>query len=344
VTTKAGDRRTAGTKDHAGHPDSSITIRLFDADRTDATLELGPALRRRLTVRQLLWIDVEGQLDGAAADIIGRKMRLKSSTREALERPTGGPYIALHGLYFHIRIATEADHDPSESPRWLDLLAAGNVVLSSHQEPIDLVKQLDERIEADTTVGAIDAAAFVRSVVDAAVTSYFKSVDAFEDAVDQLDGRALSARPGTDILADLVALRRRVARLRRVLSDQREVFAAFGSADFSEVAPGDEAAGFQAVAERFESALKSVDDSRDLLLGSFEIFMTRTAQRTNDTMKVLALATVLLLPGSLLAGLLGMNVTMPLPKDDPLSFWFVIAVIVVVAIVVVVMARVRRWI
>ena len=49
--------------------------------------------------------------------------------------------------------------------------------------------------------------------------------------------------------------------------------------------------------------------------------MTRTAQRTNDIMKVLGLATVPLLPGSLVARLLGMNMIVPLAKDDPLSFW-----------------------
>ena len=48
--------------------------------------------------------------------------------------------------------------------------------------------------------------------------------------------------------------------------------------------------------------------------------MTRTAQRTNDVVKVLTFATILLLPGSLVAGLLGMNVVVPLGKDDPLSF------------------------
>ena len=72
--------------------------------------------------------------------------------------------------------------------------------------------------------------------------------------------------------------------------------------------------------------------------------MTRTAQRTNDVMKVLALATVLLLPGSLIAGLLGMNVTVPLSKDDPSSFWLVVGAIVVLAIAVLVLARYRRWI
>ena len=49
--------------------------------------------------------------------------------------------------------------------------------------------------------------------------------------------------------------------------------------------------------------MTAVEAARDLVLGSFNIYMTRTAQRTNDTMKVLTLVTVLLLPGSLIAGM-----------------------------------------
>ena len=151
-------------------------------------------------------------------------------------------------------------------------------------------------------------------------------------------------RPGKDILADLVGLRRRIARLRRAISDQREVFAALGAADFSASIPGDDPADFAALADRFENALRAVEDSRDLLIGSFDVFMTRTAQGTNDVMKVLALATVLLLPGSLIAGLLGMNVDVPLPKDGTFSFWLVVVAIVVLAAAVLFVARARRWI
>jgi Mg2+ and Co2+ transporter CorA len=129
-----------------------------------------------------------------------------------------------------------------------------------------------------------------------------------------------------------------------VLSDQRGVFAAFATPDFAAITSGDDAAAFQAVAGRFESALRGVEASRDLLLGSFDVFMTRTAQRTNEVMKVLALATVLLLPGSLIAGLLGMNVVVPLSKDDPAAFWYVVGTIVVLTAGVLALARFRRWI
>ena len=330
-----------------GPPDAAqggtVTIRLFDADRTDTTLELDDALKRKVGDRQLLWIDVEGVPDAAATEAIAKRLALRPITRGMLAAAPREAHIAIHGDYLHIRVATEADRDPSETPGWLDLIAARNVVLSQHAEPVAILRDIDDRIEADATIGQLDAAAFAASAVNSAVTSYFKSVDEIEEVVDKLDAVALAGDPDRDLLADLVAIRRRISRLRRVLSGQREVFAAFATPDFRTVV-GDDAEAFQGVASRFEGALQSVENSRDLLLGSFEVFMTRTSQRTNDTMKILTLVTVLLLPGALIAGLLGMNVSVPLSSDSPLSFWIVVGVIVLLAVAVLAVARARRWI
>ena len=335
-TTKRPDRDAAPKAGEAG-----VRVRLFDSDRTDEDLELEAALSRKIGDRQLLWIDVEGPVSTRVDEEIAARLELKPSTRQALLEADQPARIALHGPYFHVRVATRADHEPSETPQWLDLVASGNVVLTRHAEPIAFLRDLDDRVEADANVGVIDAPAFVATALDSAVTGYFKSVDEIEDAVERLDRRALR---GGDVLADLVALRGRIGRLRRVLSDERDVFAAFRAADFAAVAPDGDTGAFQVVADRFDSALRSVEQSRDLLIGSFDIFMTRTAQRTNEVMKVLALATVLLLPGSLIAGLLGMNMPIPFPKDDPTSFWFVLAAIVALALAVLVFARARRWI
>ena len=97
------------------------------------------------------------------------------------------------------------------------------------------------------------------------------------------------------------------------------------------------------MAGRYGDAMTAVEGARDLVLGSFDIYMTRTSQRTNDTMKILTLVTVLLLPGSLIAGLLGMNVVVPLSKDDPMSFWFVVGGVALLALFITLVARRRGW-
>jgi Mg2+ and Co2+ transporter CorA len=43
------------------------------------------------------------------------------------------------------------------------------------------------------------------------------------------------------------------------------------------------------------------------------------------------------------AGLLGMNMLIPLPEDDPLMWWLVVAGVLLFAGAILVIARLRRW-
>jgi Mg2+ and Co2+ transporter CorA len=321
-----------------------LRVRRFDADRKDQVLDLDEALSARPTERQLVWIDIGGEPEPGEIERVAEAFELDPHTRRLLEHPERLPHLAIHGGYLHVGVGAEPnDERPGETP-WLDVIGGENVVITRHEAPISFLDDMDDRIELDTSFGLLDAGTFVSSLLDAAVTSYFRAVDAIEDDVDRLDAKSLRDDGRHQLLDDLVALRRRIARLRRVLTDHRQVFATLGGAEIAQVTDNpDSAPAFQAVAARFENALGAVEDARDVLLGSFEVYMTRTAQRTNDVMKVLALATVLLLPGSLAAGLLGMNVTVPLSKDDPLSFWMVVAGVVLFAVFILVVARLRRW-
>lgn len=320
-----------------------IRVRRFDADQKDQILSLEEAIAGPPSERQLLWIDVTGDLTSDEVESLIEGVSLDARTRRALQAPREGPFIAIHGKSFHVRVAAEPDGQQPDRTPWLDIVAGHNVVISRHALPLRLLQEFDERIEADATLGQLGSATLVASLLEAAITSYHGAVDAIEDDVDAIDTESLRD-DRRDLLPDLVALRRRISHLRRLLSDHRSVFASLAAPDI-EAFSGDQdgAAALHAVTARFEGAIGAVEDSREILLGSFDVYMTRTAQRTNDVMKVLALATVLLLPGSLVAGLLGMNVVVPLSNDDPMSFWIVVAGVAAFAVAIVVVARARHW-
>lgn len=318
-------------------------IRLFDADRSDHELSFDAALARKPTERQLLWIDATAPMDPDAASALVKRFHLVPPTTASLKEVLAEATIALHGSYFRLAVATIASRHGREEAHWLTIIAGKNVVITVHAEPIAFLDDINSRIEADTLVGLIDSASFVASILDAVVTGYFAAVDAIEDAIDRLDARSLRRDVRDDLLLDLIALRQRIARLRRMVSAHRELFASLGRPDFAAIAEGDVAEPFSAVAERFERAIDAVQNGRELLLGSFDVYMTGTAQRTNEIVKTLTIVSILLLPSGAIAGFMSMNIKPPYSADNPALFWVVTLLIVGLALATLVILRLRRW-
>ena len=90
-------------------------------------------------------------------------------------------------------------------------------------------------------------------------------------------------------------------------------------------------------------ALEAARDTKESTFGTFDLLVARIGQRTNDIMKVLTLGTVILLPATVLAGIMGMNFKVGLFGQAWL-FWAVIASMLLVAAFVLAIARVREWI
>ena len=100
---------------------------------------------------------------------------------------------------------------------------------------------------------------------------------------------------------------------------------------------------FEKLRSQLEGVVESARDSRDSVVGSFDVVIARAGHRTNEIVKVLTLASMLLLPGTLIAGVLGMNFQVGLFGHAWL-FWVAIGAIAALAGATVAAARARDWI
>ncbi len=96
------------------------------------------------------------------------------------------------------------------------------------------------------------------------------------------------------------------------------------------IASSDSAERFTSLRDRLEEAVQASRDARESIVGSFDVLLASTGQRTNEIMKVLTLASVLLLPGALIAGVMGMNFEVGI-FETAAYFWVVLAIIATVA-------------
>ena len=163
------------------------------------------------------------------------------------------------------------------------------------------------------------------AIADEVLADYLELVEGMEREIDRLDERALRGRSDRGVLGEIVALRRRIGLVRRTLAPHRVAFAALGRPEMElheelgQPWPG--------LTERLDRALEAVENLRELLLGTFDIHMGRTAQDANDVMKVLTMLSAVLLPAVVLAGVMGMNFQLPF-FDDTSNFWLVILAMV----------------
>ena len=100
---------------------------------------------------------------------------------------------------------------------------------------------------------------------------------------------------------------------------------------------------FAALESRVTQAVDAAREAKESTRGSFDLLVARIGQRTNDIMKVLTLVTVILLPSTVLAGIMGMNFQVGL-FDVVWMFWTVIAAMLGIAVLVLSVARSQRWI
>ncbi len=131
-------------------------------------------------------------------------------------------------------------------------------------------------------------------------------------------------------------------RLRSTLGPHRQVISLLSHPDSGTVVGTEAADVYQRVEERLQQALDEIDRTREMIVGSFDIFMTRTAQATNDIMKRLTIVSVLLLPAVVIAGIMGMNFEVGF-FEQAWIFWVVIAVMVALAGATLYVAKRRNW-
>lgn len=324
-------------------PEGCVTVILYDADGPDRDLGLEQIDIGHLQDQQLLWIDMECD-DADLVEAVGRRLGLPAEAIAALQRMDSTPHVENYGDCFHLQaVAVKHEGALKFTGTVMGMVAGTNYLLSVHHQPVAFIAELRARERGESELGALSAESFTASLLDWQLSTYFDAVSDFEAAVERLEVDILSDKDN-HCLADLRNLRRAASRLRRMLAPHRALFAGLARPDFRPRQTGETNAHFLNLDTHYERAMDSVENTRDLVVGSFELFSSQTALRTNEAMRVLTFVTALIGTLAVVAGILGMNFDAPFFKTAAKGFWTAIAAMAALVVIAIVVARRRRWI
>ena len=318
-----------------------MTIRALHsrADGTDVEVDLEQWDLGEAADDELLWVDVDRPSQDELARV-GRVLGLDRDVVKNFGTSSDAPDAIVHENVIEVVILALGE-ELEDEPVPVRILIGDGWVVTHREADVPFVDDHRQRISDQREVGRLTPLEFLAALLDRHVETFFLAAEALEAEVDELDDAAL--RSDDDLLGRLVAMRRRIAHVRGVLTPHRELAAELTRPDF--LASADERAerALADVSQRLDRAGDAIARARDMLLGTFDVHMTRMAQRTNDTMRILTLASVILLPSVVLAGVMGMNFKVPL-FDQAFLFYAVVGLMLVMAVATLAVARWRHWI
>lgn len=319
-----------------------LTTFVFDKQESRREVDLRASLDR-LADNALLWIALRDPTEEELATVQEVFELSDEQARRLSEQPRRASLLDS-GEHMHLTLYVASGEGGDPVLRPLECVLGPNWVVTAHEAEIEVLEEFRERAEGGGQVGALDSPSFVAAIVDWVVTSYVRAFEQIERELEALDAKVMTDIP-SDVskeLARLVELRRSIGTLRSSLFPHREVVVALAHPELDLLSTEASAARFAALETRVAQAVDAAREAKESTRGSFDLLVARIGQRTNDIMKLLTLATVILLPATVLAGIMGMNFQLGL-FDLRWMFWIVIGAMLAIAVLVLSIARTRDW-
>jgi magnesium transporter len=320
-----------------------LTVFLFDERESEQVEDWQGALKS-LADDELLWLALRDPTEVEVA-ALREALELGGENAQRLLEQPGRAALADAGERMHVTLyaARIEEGEPVLAP--IECALGPNWIVTAHHGKVEVLEAFRERAEGGGEVGALDAPSVVAAILEWVVTGYFRAFETVESELEELDARVMAYAPKD--VSDELAPAGRAPPVDRdaptALAPHREVVVALAHPELDALSMEDSAEQFAALEGRLTEALDVARDTKDSTFGSFDLLLARIGQRTNDIMKVLTLVTVVLLPSTVLAGIMGMNFQVGL-FDAVWVFWLVVAAMLTIAMLVLSVARSRRWI
>ena len=181
------------------------------------------------------------------------------------------------------------------------------------------------------------------ALCDDIVDGYFPLADRFGDLVDDAqDAVVQSADPSS--LEQVIALKRQLHEVRRLIAPVREVFNQLTNRELALIDP-EELLWFRDVYDHLIRLEDEVDSHRELLSSTLEVYLTQVNNNLSTIMKRLTGVTVILAGIGAVAGIFGMSEAgKAITGQEATGFWLVTAITISIAVAAVGLLRRIGWI
>ena len=288
-----------------------------------------------------VWVDLSGSSEAELAEL-EREFRFHPLALDDVRSYDQRPKLEEFGdhLFVVIHRLEVSDSPVGVTSQELHAFVAERYVVTAHASSCAEVDAVMKRVASDAELRSRGPAFWLYVLSEAVANASGAEIDKLGSALETLEESVLTGK-GLHVLERLLELKRSLATARRLVSPQRDVFAAlakFGSA----AVPERTAVYFRNVYDQLVRTLETLDAQRELASNSLEAHFSMLSQRTNEIMKHLTVLSSIFLPLTFVTGFFGQNFE-HLPFGSDALMWTGILSCVLLPAGMLTWFRKKRW-
>jgi magnesium transporter len=259
--------------------------------------------------------------------------------RSALQFPKIEPYG--HYLYLVLHGIDLKKGQTQIGTRDIDFFLGRNFLVTVHDGDSRSIARLREVCDRHERVLLEGPVALLHRIVDSMVDHYRPAIEELEDRIGKIEELAFAGEQ--QMVRKVLKLKRDLSHLRRVLLPQRDAIGRLARREFGQIS--DEMAyRFRDVYDHVARYAEETILFQDRVTGILEVNLSTVSNRLNQVMKVLTVMSTIFLPLTVLTGMWGMNIDLPVfPGGDAAQFWWVVATMLAISTTMLVVFRRKGW-
>ena len=319
-----------------------MTAILLDREGSEQHRIDRATLEGRISAKEPFWLDVESP-DEEEFQLLRDVFRFHPLAIEDAQTFHQRPKIDDYGDYFLIVVYGAAP--PPDKDRLVELhcFYSEHYLVTVRREHAPGCHELRERYTRHPAPLERPLVVFYR-LLDALSDSFYPALEDYDERIEAVQ-EATFRDPSEEQLQGIVAMRRQLNRLRRVVGPQRDLVAQlFGGNSPLPASDLEAERYFRDVYDHLIHVTDLIDGYRDLLSGAMDVYLSAVSNRLNLVMERLTIISTIALPLIVITGFFGQNFRWLVAHIDSLAAFlgFAIAVPIVAALLLLVYLRRHR--
>ncbi|MBU0980569.1 MAG: magnesium/cobalt transporter CorA [Nanoarchaeota archaeon] len=223
----------------------------------------------------------------------------------------------------------------------LDFLIGKNFILTNHPMRLKSTDDLKENKERLAELLKKGPDFMFHHILDLEVDNYLPVLERIDDEIEEIE-ETVTKKPEPRILTTILGLKRTIVFIKRTAFTQRDKISFIAKGQYP-IISAKALPYFRDVYDHTIRVSDMIDNYREAVGNTFDVYMSAVSNSMNEVMKVLSIIATIALPLTVISGIFGTNFNNLPGQAAYWGFWVMILFMVLLSLGMILYFRRKKW-